>query len=105
MNKQIVPETQFSYVYELIEQAKSDTWRQINKNLVSLYWNIGEYILKQTITDGWGKGTVQQLSNYILSRNHSAKGFSARNLWRMKQFHETYVIADLPRICGKTQEW
>ena len=40
--------------------------------------------------DGWGRGTVQQLSNYILSREPGIRGYSPQNLWRMKQFYETY---------------
>lgn len=30
------------------------------------------------------------MSKYIATQNPSLMGFSARNLWRMKQFYETY---------------
>ena len=37
---------------------------------------------------------VQQLSEYIVRKAPELKGFSAQNLWRMKQFYETYHNAD-----------
>ena len=33
---------------------------------------------------------VEALSKYIVSENPLITGFSARNIWRMKQFYETY---------------
>ena len=37
---------------------------------------------------------VPQLSEYIVRKAPELKGFSAQNLWRMKQFYETYHNAD-----------
>lgn len=33
---------------------------------------------------------VQQLANFIQTTEPNTKGFSAQNIWRMKQFYETY---------------
>jgi predicted nuclease of restriction endonuclease-like (RecB) superfamily len=71
-------------------QAKDKVWQQINKTLINLYWSIGEYIYVKMLDGKWGKSTVENLSSYLLSQDSSSKGFSARNLWRMKQFYETY---------------
>jgi hypothetical protein len=30
------------------------------------------------------------MAKYITAKNPSVMGFSARNIWRMKQFYETY---------------
>jgi hypothetical protein len=38
----------------------------------------------------WGKSVVKELANYIQSTEADLKGFSDKNLWRMKQFFETY---------------
>lgn len=38
-----------------------------------------------------GKSTVRELSDYISVKHPEIKGFSAQNIWRMKQFFETYV--------------
>jgi|SRR5579862_7785288 len=80
----------FDILYYMITEAKSKVWQQINTTLIDLYWNIGKYISKKVEISGWGKNVVEQLSKYLTSRDTSIKGFSARNIWRMKQFFETY---------------
>lgn len=75
----------------MITDAKSQALQQVNKILINLYWNIGRYVNEKAQKDGWGKGVVEELSSYITSENPSIKGFSARNIWRMKQFYETYT--------------
>jgi DUF1016 N-terminal domain len=57
---------------------------------IDLYWQIGEHISQRIATDRWGEGTVEALAEYIRKRRSNARGFSARNLWRMMQFYETY---------------
>jgi predicted nuclease of restriction endonuclease-like (RecB) superfamily len=55
-----------------------------------LYWETGRYVSLKATNEGWGQSVVQELSDYIGSRDSSIKGFSARNIWRMKQLYETY---------------
>lgn len=80
----------FSQIYMMIEQAQASAWRRVNKTLINLYWDIGEYISQKTEQESWGKAVVEELSDYIISKNTGIKGFSARNIWRMKSFYETY---------------
>lgn len=80
----------FATVYQMITSAKSSAWQQVNKILIDLYWSIGQYVSEKVERDGWGKGVVEELSKYIRTENPSIKGFSARNIWRMKQFFDTY---------------
>ncbi len=58
--------------------------------LIDLYWTIGEHISRRIADQGWGKGTVQALAEHIQRQQPGMTGFSARNLWRMMQFYETY---------------
>ena len=74
----------------MIIQAQDKAWQQVNNILINLYWNIGQYVSDKVKNDSWGQGVVQKLSRYILSKNPVSKGFSARNIWRMKKFYETY---------------
>lgn len=91
LNKANMPQqNDFAKVYQMITQAQSSAWRQVNKILIDLYWNIGRYVSEKAEIDGWGKSAVEELSQYILSENPVITGFSARNIWRMKQFYETY---------------
>ena len=74
---------------------------QVNSTIIELYWAIGEYVSKQIEVNGWGKSTVKALSEYILSREPGIRGYSSQNIWRMKQFYETYkdneIVAPLVR--------
>ncbi|MDR0417091.1 MAG: DUF1016 N-terminal domain-containing protein [Propionibacteriaceae bacterium] len=37
-----------------------------------------------------GQGVVQQFSNYLQRRFPGIQGFSASNVWRMRQFYDLY---------------
>lgn len=66
--------------------------KKINAIVIDLYWKIGEYVPHKIDTDGWGRSTVKALSDYILANEPGARGYSDKNIWRMKQFYETYKI-------------
>jgi len=83
-------EHQFSEITNLITTAKENSYKAVNTELISLYWNIGQYISKKIDSSEWGKGIVSNLSDYIKQTEPSVKGFSSQNLWRMKQFFEVY---------------
>ncbi len=80
----------FNELLNLITTSKQKALKQVNNTLIELYWNIGQYISTKTIKENWGKGIVKELANYIKLQDPTIKGFTSRNLWRMKQFYETY---------------
>ena len=61
-----------------------------NKELINLYWQVGKYINAKVESAIWGAGVVKSLAAYLKEKEPDLKGFSAQNLWRMKQFYETY---------------
>lgn len=81
----------FIEIYQMISTAKSKAFQQVNTTLISLYGDIGSYLSKKAEHDGWGQSVVEDLARYIATKNPSLQGFSARNLWRMKKFYETYI--------------
>lgn len=85
---------QFAEVVSLIQQTRTHVIRLANTALIDLYWNIGQYISEKIEASDWGDGVVKQLADYIAKNAPEAKGFSDKNLWRMKQFYETYKGAD-----------
>ena len=85
---------QFAEVVSLIQQTRTHVIRLANTALIDLYWNIGQYISEKIEASDWGDGVVKQLADYITKNAPEAKGFSDKNLWRMKQFYETYKGAD-----------
>ena len=51
---------------------------------------IGQYISRKAAKDGWGTGTVAELSRTIQRKYPGMTGYSVQNLWRMRQFYEAY---------------
>lgn len=82
--------TEFAAVHKLILHSQEKTAKQINQALIELYWSIGKYIAMKVNEDNWGSSTVKNLSIYLEAQQPTRKGFSARNIWRMKKFYETY---------------
>ena len=90
----------------LVTASRECAFRQANTELIDLYWHIGQYLGQQCRQAGWGQGTVRQLAGLIQQRHPDWRGFSASNLWRMKQFVEVYQgdekLAPLARVLGWT---
>lgn len=81
---------EFQEVLETIRQARQQLMRMANAELIEVYWRVGHYLSQQSATAQWGESTVKQLAFYLQQQEPDLKGFSAKNLWRMKQFYETY---------------
>ena len=79
-----------SEVISIIESARGRALKAVNAEMIEMYWQIGKYISEKADKDGWGKGVVQEFANMLKQEYPSAGGFSAQNIWRMKQFYETY---------------
>ena len=75
---------------QLIHKKQFHVLRMINSETINLYWEIGEEIYRQQQEKGWGKSIVQVLSKELQKEFPGAKGYSAANLWRMRNFYLTY---------------
>ena len=80
----------FNQILITIQTSKQKALQQVNTTLIELYWEVGKYISIKTISESWGKSVVEELAEYIKEKEPTIKGFTARNLWRMKQFYDTY---------------
>lgn len=85
---------QFDEIVTMIQHARNEVVRLANASLIDLYWRVGRYISDKISISEWGDGVVKQLADYIERNSPEVKGFSDKNLWRMKQFYETYKDAD-----------
>ena len=83
-------ENRFTHIIQLIKEARTNTLRTVNAELIDLYWNIGAYITTKLESAEWGQSVVKELADHIRYTEPHLKGFSDKNLWRMKQFFETY---------------
>ena len=86
----LVSENAFEPVLDIIEHAKNRAIRAANAEMIQMYWDIGKYVSDSVEDGGWGKSVVEDFSDFLRRHYPSAKGFSPQNIWRMKQFYETY---------------
>ena len=70
--------------------------RAVNHELLALYLEIGEAIYRKQEELGWGKSVVKTLAHDLQTEFPGRNGFSAQNLWLMRQFYREYL--DLPKL-------
>ncbi|MBK8488817.1 MAG: DUF1016 family protein [Bacteroidetes bacterium] len=92
----------FADIIQLIKQSRTNAIRAVNDELINLYWNIVEYISKNINQSEWGDSVVTELAIFIQTHEPEIKGFSDKNIWRMKQFYETYK--DYPKLSTLLRE-
>lgn len=95
-------DNRFNDILLLIKQSRFNAMKAVNHELINLYWNIGEYICKKLELSEWGESVVKELAIHIQKNEPDIKGFSDKNLWRMKQFYETYK--DSPKLSTVLRE-
>lgn len=83
-------EKSFAEVVQLIQSAKQTAVQSVNAQLVDLYWQVGAYISQKLEKAEWGDGIVPQLAAYFAKTQPGLRGFTSRNLFRMRQFYEAY---------------
>lgn len=77
-------------VKDRILKAQYDALKIVNKELISLYWDLGKMIVEKQDTLGWGKSVVENLASDLQNELPGIKGFSVQNLWYMRQFYIAY---------------
>jgi predicted nuclease of restriction endonuclease-like (RecB) superfamily len=92
----------FYDIIQLIKQSRENAIKVVNTTLIDLYWNIGQYLSGKISSAEWGDGVVVELARYIQQNHPELKGFSDKNLWRMKQFYEAYK--DQPKLSTLSRE-
>lgn len=80
----------YQEIKEQVYQSQYEALKQVNKQLIKLYWFIGKSIVEKQETHNWGKSVVENLSNDLQKEFVGVKGFSSRNLWYMRNFYNHY---------------
>ena len=73
-----------------IRAAQYEALKAVNRELVGLYWDIGRVIVERQEKEGWGKSVVERLSTDLRRDFPGVRGYSAQNLWYMRQFYSEY---------------
>jgi predicted nuclease of restriction endonuclease-like (RecB) superfamily len=100
-------QAEYDEIIAIIERARENAFRAVNHELILMYWEIGKYVSEKIQNGGWGKSVVSDFARFVQANRPDLKGFSASNVWRMRQFYETYSdnekLAPLVREISWTQ--
>ena len=61
-----------------------------NKELLKLYFSIGQYVSFHSRNKNWGKGAIDSISSLLQQELHGLRGFSATNIRNMRIFYEEW---------------
>ncbi|AVI82935.1 MULTISPECIES: PDDEXK nuclease domain-containing protein [Pseudomonas syringae group] len=80
----------FDEVLAMIQGARQQAAQAVNTRLIELYWQVGAYISRKIENAEWGDAVVSQLAEHLATTQPGLRGFTRRNLFRMRQFFEAY---------------
>ncbi len=87
------PEGYSDWLVELkgrIHNAQQRATLAVNRELVTLYWQIGRDILTRQAEQGWGAKVIDRLAHDLRTAFPEMKGFSRANLMYMRAFAEAW---------------
>jgi len=105
MNQPTTDLSNFNSILTLIKTAKDRILKTVNTEIIDLYWQIGKEVSEKAQNGGWGKSVVEELSNHITANFGDMRGFSPQNIWRMKQFYETYKDSQILSTLLRELSW
>lgn len=73
-----------------VDRARQRAMTSMNRELVTLYWQIGRDILDRQERQGWGAGVIDQLSRDLKAAFPDMRGFSPRNLKYMRALAQAW---------------
>ncbi len=77
-------------IKQRVRASQYEALKAVNRELIGLYWDIGKKIAEKQKQLGWGKSVVESLAGDLQKEFPGIKGFSAQNLWYMRQFYGEY---------------
>ena len=84
----------FNNIKDLVINSRNKVYQAVNTEMLNLYWNIGKVIMEIQQGDeraSYGDAVLDKLSQKLT--NEFGKGFSKRNLERMRKFYICFPIA------------
>lgn len=79
----------------IINTARENALKKVNEELISMYWQVGEYLHEESQRSTFGDSYIDSIAKEIQEEFPGIKGFNRRGLYRMKQFYETYAENDV----------
>jgi predicted nuclease of restriction endonuclease-like (RecB) superfamily len=104
----LLPEGYTDWLTDLkarIHNAQQRATLAVNRELVSLYWQIGHEILARQLKQGWGAKVIERLSMDLRNAFPEMKGFSPRNLKYMRAFAEAWPDTEFVQQAAAQLPW
>ncbi len=81
---------------------------KVNTEKLVFNWSVGRDLVMRKAEETWGSGVVEQLSFDLQEAFPNEKGFSCRNMWRMKQWYLFFSTSEadekLPQLAAELQK-
>ena len=91
MDKSIINDHEYlEFIYDVkhrVHKAQIKAAVSVNKELLSLYWDIASQIVEKQKKSTWGNKFIEQISMDLQKEFPDMKGFSLRNLQYMRQWY------------------
>ncbi|HKP76557.1 MAG TPA: PDDEXK nuclease domain-containing protein [Longimicrobiaceae bacterium] len=81
-----------------IRGAQVQATLAMNRELIQLYWDIGREVAQRQQQEGWGSAAIERLSRDLRGAFPDVRGFSTRNLWRMRSLYLSYTLEVQPLL-------
>lgn len=98
MNNKLINNNEINHIFdnikELVINSRNKVYQTVNTEMLNLYWNIGKAIMEIQQGDkraSYGDTLLEKLSQKLT--DEFGKGFSKRNLERMRKFYIYFPIA------------
>jgi len=106
MTSEITEDKNYLSVLEDIKQkvktAQIKAHLSVNKEMLILYWQIGQVIISKQEDEKWGTKVTRKLSEDLKIEFSTMKGLSYTNLRYMQRFYESYSdLLICPQTVGK----
>ncbi len=88
-----------------IHNAQQRAALAVNRELVLLYWQIGQDILQRQEREGWGAKVIERLAHDLRAAFPQMKGFSPRNMKYMRAFAQAWPDAEFVQQAAALLPW
>ena len=97
----ILDKEYIEWIHELKSRFRNSQIKaavKVNSEQLLFNWQLGRDLVVRKAEEKWGTGIVNQVSLDLQAEFPEAKGFSARNLWFMKQWYGFYSVSSDTRV-------
>lgn len=96
----------YSDIQKLIIEKKKYSQKAINNAIVSLYWNIGKYLVEKVLNNSkpdYGKRVIEEISNKLMMEY--GQGYDKTAVTRMIQFYKLFPLAEKVATLSQQLTW